>query len=302
MRPVQKFNDTRSCMGEPWQQVWSLKENKNISNIGPQKARLRNFFDEINGKEIDAFKNAFWGFRAMNYMSADFGLAWKHPLSNHVIEKRVLEFDVIIILERLIESLILVKNLLCMDMTDIVLENLKCGRCSHNQTMADEIKRLATDENLSKPVVYQSLSSEKLEKYNLTSGQATLIEKNLNFNDIKLYNAVGRKFEEDMKVFGYDRMKKELLEFSRVTGEYLKANEVRKRRSIKSEGKGDVSENLNSDPVTKFDGKLARYMIEQGEGFCGYFRKYFGLIEDVTDLDIVKGRQPWIDEVHFSEI
>ena len=306
-RPIKKFNDTSSCMGEPWQQILGPKkveQSKFDISMNPVSMNIGNFFDktDLNSDQIPkAFKNAFWGFRAMNYMSADFGLDWKNPLSNQEIEKRVQEFDVIIILERLIESLILVKNLLCMDTKDILLENFQCGRCSHNQTIEDEIKKLATDEHLSKPVVHQSLSSDKLKEYNLTISQATMIEQKLNFNDIKLYNAVGKKFEEDMNVFGYDRMKKELLEFSQVTREHLKTDElVRTRRSAAKTKRNELSENLDSGLTKKFDGKLARYMIKHGEGFCGYFRNYFGLIEDVTDLDIVNGRQPWIDEIDFD--
>ena len=295
-RSADKFNNTFSCFGEPWRQIYlnSFKKSNKPSN-----KNIGNFFDKATDKQIESFKNAFWGFRGMNFMSADFGLDWKRRLTFTEIENRVNEFDVIIILERLVESLILVKNLLCMDMKDILLEDLECGRCSHNQTMADVIKNLAKLENMRKPVIYQSLSSEKLKKYNLTTDQSSIIEKRLNFNDIRLYNSAGRKFMKDLEIFGYDRMKSELLEFSQVTNQHLENQKKKKTEKDQKHKRIKRSKTLHLDPVYA---KSVKYMIKEGKGYCGYFRKNFGVIPGVTDLDLEFGRQPWIDETDLEKI
>ena len=46
----------------------------------------------------------------MNFMSYDFGLKFDEKLSDQEIKNRIDEFDVIIILERLVESLILLEK------------------------------------------------------------------------------------------------------------------------------------------------------------------------------------------------
>ena len=311
-RPDSRFNITMMCYGEPYKQIYDYTNFTRNNGLKPDNYNIGSFFSVADQEnQLDQFKNAFWGFRAMNYLSKVYGLEWREKISDvSIIENRVKEFDVIIILERLIESLILVKNLLCMDMKDIILEDYECGRCSHNQTMSDFLKDMAKIENLKKPIVYQTLPTDKLAKYNLTVEQAQVIENKLSFNDIELYNAAGRQFERNLRDFGYENMQREIEEFARLTEEASKNDNESKRRKRRrtrkrrkrgssSEPKSRVrrlSHYLHTEPEFK---KLVNYMIKDGQGYCGYWKLNFGTT-NVADLEIDQ-RQPWIDEVDFSK-
>ena len=291
-RGPSKTNQSLGCMNEPWNQVYhhlnllaNENEEFNVQNM-PANELLSFLAKNPDSKSLtnnvtNYLRNSFFGFRSLNSMSFDFGLDWKNDnLSEQTIEKVVNQFDVIIILERLPESFILIKNLLCMEFEDIILnEMVTCGRCHSNIG-------IGVDSNyVSDQITYEKITQNaNLTKYGITDLAEQklymeILEKHFIKNDIKLYNAVGKKFQLDIEKFGHQNMRSELNIYrnliaasnkEELTEEEIKAGITRRKRRS--------SEDL-SIPYYQ---KLVRYMIE-GQGYCGYFDKIFGE-QNVTNV------------------
>ena len=135
-RGLNKFNATFSCYLEPFRQFTNLYNNEKSSKEPFRKNNLDND-DRFNIKEylttlktkgpnfqdktIQLYQNSFGGFRGLNFISNEFGLDWRNGNSEEEIGELVDQFDLIVVLERLPESLIFLKNLLCMDFENILL-------------------------------------------------------------------------------------------------------------------------------------------------------------------------------------
>ena len=224
----------------------------------------------------------------MNYMSFDFGLDWKRKISTEEIEAVVNQFDVIIVLERLTESLILLKQLLCMDFTDIYLP-IGCGRCSKDHDVNYEVTR---------PIMYERLNETK---YGIDLEATKIIEENFIFNDIELYNAVGRKFERDVRTFGVERMISEIKEYEKLyeQGDKREKRKRRKRDTVSYDSEDydyydDVPRPRTKRPASDTSQQvfqdLVKYMVES-QGYCGHFADVFG-VSRFTDL-LENGQQPF---------
>lgn len=302
MKGVRHQNDSSACWLEGYNQVFQSMKDQ------PASKKLPDFLAKLEPDTVQKFRDAFWGFRGLNFMSFDFGLNWKYKMSIAEIEETVNQFDVVIVLERLAESLILLKHMMCMDYQDLVLD-VGCGRCSNSA---------AIDLEITKPIEYERLN---LTKYGIDDQHSQIIEDKFIFNDIELYNAVGRKFKRDMEKFGLERMKSEL----KILEKYQKEHEAKmkkhkvKKRSIEDYLEMENQEYLRnveklqpildsgmnsrqrrswtntSEPIYQ---ELVSYMIENGQGYCGYYQKEYGFSER-TDFEI-DGRQPWWSD-YFSE-
>ena len=266
-----------------------------------------NLFED---EQYKAFSNAFWGWRQMNMMSFEYGLDWRRPLGddgNKEIEEVIDQFDLIIVLERLVESLILLKRLLCMEMSDIVVEGVHCGTCHSSANTnftyeVDETVEYINDLKIIDPENKQPGLNDIVVKK---------IEDNLIYNDIKLYNAVGRKFNRDVEAFGYENMEKERQRYVELSNQLASTTspeiEKKKRKRRSTRNKRFYSESqAKADQKSIFNQKIAENMIINGLGYCGHYKEMLGL-SPLTDLEVYDSkidylRQPWLDEVDFDKL
>ena len=348
-------NSSINCWREPYEQVFSTVNPFSWEKFTGKKYVPKNPNEPFNSKihvpyhvhgwpinittalnvfsdkQYESFKDAFWGWRQMNMMSFEYGLDWRKPVSDEKIEEVINQFDLIIILERLVESLILLKKLLCMEMEDIVAEGFssKLEACTTCQTTVDS----DYFPHLDKPVKYTKDPKIILSRNNdpgLTDEAVNKIEKHLIFNDIKLYNAIGRKFRKDVEAFGFKKMQKERQEYVRLSGE-MKSTVKKKKRSTNEEDSNYIRdiENVLSgsskndakfenfrfkrtprQPLSSFKPefaeKLSKNMIVNGLGYCGYYKELLGF-SPITNIEIFDPntnnlRQPWIHEVDFGGV
>ena len=108
-------------------------------------------------------------------------------LSIQTIKNKVNEFDLIIVLERLAESLILLKNLLCLDISDVYMRHARknCGTVAKQDNECNTKLKTNFNENA---VIYNETNRPDIRDYNLSLESVEKLEKEFMFNDIKLYN------------------------------------------------------------------------------------------------------------------
>ena len=268
MKKKTKRNSTLACVTEPYytvaKEIFSsdMEELKNFD--GHVKIFLEKYSSYLNQNNSanNPFINAYWGFRGLNFMSFDFGLEWTQPNSQNNIQNVVDQFDLILILERLPESLILLKHLLCIKTHDIISGLDLTGTCSRCGKGKPRLAHIATGHILKK-VQFEELN---LEKYGVNKNLSKIIEEEFIFNDKILYNLAGKKFNEQISKFGADNMHQELEEYNRLISE--QANKRDKR-----EVDGDMNYAMpEKSPLLR---DLGKYMVEN-RAYCGYFDKAFG--------------------------
>ena len=159
---------SRGCSGHPFLDVMQGELHKSIN-------------DYLEAQKSVDIADKPWAFRSLNHQSFDFNLPYKSLGSDLEIKNRLLEFDVVIVLERLHESLIIMKSLLCMAWGDIV-PYLK---------VRNAVKHSSAEQLLSRDE--QEIVLRKLVK-----------------SDVKLYALANEKLDNQISDFGENRMAKEL--------------------------------------------------------------------------------------------
>ena len=145
-----------SCAGEP---VYSFMG-------GDANVSLSRLVDGIR-KKPDVFYESPWYFRHRNLQSYDFGLHNSTKNRDQILE----EFDLVIIMERMQEGLVLLKNELCMEWEDL------------------EVMSNTNQEQYSKSL-------------NLSDDDADFVKSNLLNLDLELYNSAVAKFEKKVSESG----------------------------------------------------------------------------------------------------
>lgn len=101
----------------------------------------RNIDDFINNAEQYYNKSTPWYFRAKNYMSFDLGFDHENNSDNYIrqaIAKMEEDFKFVMITDRYEESMILLKNMLCLDYDDIVYLPLKVRTDNDRKKISSE--------------------------------------------------------------------------------------------------------------------------------------------------------------------
>ena len=249
----------------------NLNLNNNLTTY------LSHFDTKIKANSIN---DCYWGWRGKNTMSKDFGLDWKEKISHRDLSKVVNQFDFIIVLERLTESLILLKHILCMEMDDIILANV-IDKCPNNSFGKDCGLKGQTKSETYKKSTYETIpkyspKDSDIEKFNLSKQNVSFIEENYMFNDINLYNLVGLKFHQALKEFGFERMRTDFAEYHQKSNLATKRRTTRKRRSFRNlkliESSGTI---ITSDETQNYWRNLGAYMKNKGGGYCPVFDSFF---------------------------
>ena len=319
------YNKSISCFGEPYLKLISTFENyPNKITHRFERKLISTFLDfALKDQHIEEkIKSSYWGFRTMNYMSMNFGLDFDRHLSDQEIQAKIDEFDIVIILERSLESLLLLKHLLCMDFEDLRVDWL-CDRCKDFS---------ASDINDIMNVEFDYLP-DILKEHNITVDQAKMVEEKFLFNDVRLYNAAGKKFKKNIEMFGIERMKQELKDYQKyqegqrgTSGSEASSSEQSDEKEEKNdaddlESESDIEQSHKKSIVeanNRFYGKflkptvekdeelekhkhfnraIANYMINEGRGYCSYFKMHF----DDLNLKVRDDGlgQPWWREPNF---
>ena len=230
----------------------------------------------------------------MNYMSHNFGLPFDEYVTDEAIRQKVAEFDLIIVLERSLESLLMLKHLLCMNFQDLIIDESLCDRCKEFTATAD----------LSKNVEF-SMMSEVLRENMISREQAELIKSKFLFNDIRLYNEIGRKFKKDLEKFGLEKMKSEILEYEKFQANF-KANISSSTSPKPAYTDSQYSKYLRpkvkiSEKPENFDENLVNYMITEGGGYCSFYQEFFREFDlNVETNDQDDDYHPWWKEFEAS--
>nr|XP_039262191.1 galactose-3-O-sulfotransferase 4-like [Styela clava] len=116
-----------ACAGEPYIQIMKKKD-----------ASYSEYLRVVNSSNLESFA---WYFRTRNYQSFDLGLDSSNMDEKYILEQaRQLDdtFDLVLIIEHFMESLILLKNLLCMTWEDIIPLHSNEGRYKKHLYTKDE--------------------------------------------------------------------------------------------------------------------------------------------------------------------
>ena len=238
---VHRRNKTLACFGSPYDALTNYTRKIQFKDISEYFKLLKNKEDFIGQP---------WGFRAVNQMSFDFGLEWREEISKDTISKSLDDFDFIIILERLTESLILLKNLMCMSFESIVYNDIiGCHNCRGN------VNYKVHDQ----PLKYARPNQTK---YKLFEPEQKFLEDNYLFNDLKLYEVAVSKFNDRVAEFGLENMKRQVREYEKVEQELQESSKQSKKRKRRSESQRVISavpikSNHKGDMVG-----LKNYMVE----------------------------------------
>lgn len=153
----------------------------------------RNINDFIDNPQALYNKNTPWYFRAKNYMSFDLGFNHEDNSDeyiSYVINEMEKDFKYVMITDRYEESMILLKNMLCLDYDDIVYLPLKVRTDNDRKILSPE-------------------ASAKI--------------KNWNRLDTAIYEYYSQKFEQLTVLYGKDKLAKEV----KILQEKLKDVEAR---------------------------------------------------------------------------
>ena len=153
----------------------------------------RNINEFIDNPEALYNKNTPWYFRAKNYMSFDLGFDHENNSDeyiSHVISEMEKDFKYVMITDRYEESMILLKNMLCLDYDDIVYLPLKVRTDNDRKVLSPE-------------------ASAKIKKWNRL--------------DTAIYEYYSQKFEQLTVLYGKEKLAKEV----QILKEKLKDVEAR---------------------------------------------------------------------------
>jgi galactosylceramide sulfotransferase len=153
----------------------------------------RNINDFIDNPEALYNKNTPWYFRAKNYMSFDLGFNHEdnsNEYISYVINEMEKDFKYVMITDRYEESMILLKNMLCLDYDDIVYLPLKVRTDNDRKILSPE-------------------ASAKIKKWNRL--------------DTAIYEYYSQKFEQLTVLYGKEKLAKEV----KILQEKLKDVEAR---------------------------------------------------------------------------
>lgn len=172
------FNLTRvnlACTGSPFKEYvekYDLLPNSKQSNF--VLSNMTKFIEHV--RDFTDLTNLPWGFRAVNHQAYDFGLEVNRNYSESEIRQHLSQFDLILVLEKITESLILLKNLMCLSYDDMNLNTL--------DYMIQRNKKMNFDLVNSEAFTYQRPNQNS---YSLDSILQEKLENKFLFNDVTLY-------------------------------------------------------------------------------------------------------------------
>ena len=145
-----------------------------------------------------------------------------------------------------------------------------------------------------------------------------ILEEKFIYNDIILYNLANKKMDENINVFGYEKMALELERYQKTEDRHFNsddnygAEKSRKKRALFGHSLEYYLENdIELDKVRGEHGELPalaqpkfqelamdlmHHMVTEGAGYCGFYRTVLGENE-MTDLEFLNnGKQPLWNE------
>jgi hypothetical protein len=135
----------------------------------------------------------------------------------HVIRKFINKldsiFDVVIFSERMEESLVLLKNLLCWNIDNVVVFK------AFYSIYFEEISRIGFDLNVF--LHYLQLNGRTSKAKTSISEIASSRIKALNYAYLQLYNHFRNKFSLEVKTFGTDKMNQDIMQIRNRTKEWF---------------------------------------------------------------------------------
>lgn len=136
----------------------------------------RNLDDFVNNAEQYYNKSTPWYFRAKNYMSFDLGFDHENNTDayiRHAISKMEEEFKFVMITDRYEESMILLKNMLCLDYDDIVYLPLKVRTDNDRKRISSETAAKIKKWNRLDTAIYEYFS-QRFEQMTIDYGKDKL--------------------------------------------------------------------------------------------------------------------------------
>lgn len=260
-KPVNDFANNLECTGLPYDEITNGQR--------PKVDDLVDFVKMVQSKEDVKWKN--YAFRALNPQSFNMNLQWfdwSGDSWNKLVD-RVEEFDVVLLYERLVESLILLKHKLCMKTEDILIPKSLFEKDGKSKTA----RTYTIDEyppDYKRPASYERVAV-KGTFWNYDNLQ-WIVEKEFIWNDLRLYEYAGIKFHKQLQEFGEERMKQELLAYKEAI--YSSDENDLNYRSRRSLPDLDDSGKINHAKFGDHSEELSAYM-KSNSGWCPYYDTIF---------------------------